>query len=174
MGEFALGTDAILDALRGAIGTSVTIGEDPNVETYEFPWIIEGPPLRWLGKVDDYPAIVFQVKSTLTSDTVEQARRMVQHQLPITVWVEFHSELVYESVVTPYVYGLCRKIGDAVVKKIMDAGAKMGLEWLAKKQLVANGMNDDLMNTLEEQNVAIYGIDLVFEYFNVSSEAPVM
>lgn len=115
-------TDAILSAIRTAIGESVTIG------THTLTWrsTPEGPLMRWLDEDADYPLIVLEPGDSVAPQSTE----LVEITVPVKVSVVIQVSKTGSGGVAPAQYKSCRLVGEAVLARLMDAGHNLGTTWL--------------------------------------------
>lgn len=157
--SFALGTDEALDDLRAAIGTSVTVGS----HTFTWQHMIEGPLLRCLEDLDqDYPSIVIEVADT---DAAMQGGAKWRMELPVTVWVILPTGAASATGVSARIYQMTRKVGEAVLSAIMDAGPKLDGSVVSDRQLGRFGVDYATTHDLADHNLCLYHIDLTLVYY---------
>lgn len=153
-----LSTDDTLTAVRTAIGSSVTVG------TKTFTWTkqVEGPPLAWLEEKNDYPLIILEPQDTAIARGT--------NLLPLELATDIHVVLLASSAgsgtakVAPAAYKTARLVGEAVFDKLMDAGPRLGTNWL-QRHPVAAGVNYDLCERYNEHGLLVYSMQFSFEYF---------
>jgi len=122
---WAFGVSDVLAAIRSQIGTSLTVG----AHTFTWAYIVEGPPQRWLDDPDtQYPLIVLQPSDVDPGD----GPRLIQLDLPVEITVVIKAASAGATGVAPAMYKTARLVGEAVMAKLMDAGAHLGTTWLTR------------------------------------------
>lgn len=153
---FALSTGETLDAIRTAIGTSLTVG------THTLTWQkkVEGPPLRWLGELTDYPVIILQPDDT----TGEDGASLVGLELQVNIYVAIQATNAGSSGIAAGTYKTIRLVGEGVVGKLMDAGPRLGTDWL-QRRYVDGGVDYNLTDELADHGLLIYRTRFSFKYY---------
>lgn len=151
--SWALSTDDALTALRTAIGTSLTVSET----TLTWQKLVEGHPLRWLSEAADYPLIIFQPEDT---DATDGAARI---GLDLLVTVHVCIQTTSGGSIAPAHYKACRTVGEGVVAKIMDAGHRLGTDWLARR-LVSCGVDYDTTEQFADHGLLVYRAQFALGY----------
>ncbi len=160
---FALSTGDILDAVREAIGASLTVG------THTLTWTakVEGPPLRWLGETSDYPLIILQPADTDNED----GPALLRLDLMLDVYVVIQTSNAGSSGIAPGTYKTIRLVGEGVVGKIMDAGPHLGETWLARR-FVSGGVDYDTTEMMADHGLLVYRARFGFRYCERETAEP--
>lgn len=160
---FALATDTALDAIRDALGTTVSIG------TADLTWVrrLEGDPLRWQEVLDDaadYPSYIMRPgQSRATGGTA--LKRVV---LPVTTSVIVRHQDPTVRGLSPKAYKAVRLVGEACVAAIEDAGHHMGTTaGISDRQLIECGVDYDLTEAMADHGLAVYSLTHEFIYYVV-------
>jgi len=165
---FPAQTEAALDALRTAIGAATTIGTAPDHETFTWAWKLEGPPLRWLDSLSDYPVIILQPGDT----EITGGPALAQCDLTVTLHIVIKASSAFTSVQSNKIYELTRMVGEQVVSDIMDAGKALNTEWVSDRYLLSFGMNYPDTEEVFDDGLAIFGAALMIRYFLGETNAP--
>ena len=153
---FALSTDLVLDAYRTAIGTSIA------VDGLEFNWKyqIEGDPMRFIGDSLDYPILVHKVEDTKAE---RESTSLIPFDLSIqTTVVVYASETT--KVLSPTAYKTIRRIGEALVSKVMNEGTNFGTAWL-RRYYRSSGVDYGLTSYWADHGLLFYQMVFGFQYF---------
>ena len=153
---WALSTDAILTAIRTAIGDTLTVSGTTLTWTKK----VEGEPLRWLGATADYPLIILQPADT----DADSGPKLLPLDLQVDVVVALEATRAGSSGVAPAAYKTARVVGEGVVAKIMDAGPRIGTTWL-QRRLISCGVDYDLCEALNDHGLLVYRARFGFRYF---------
>ena len=149
--SYNIDTGALLDAARTAAGASVTAG----AFTYTWARKVEGPALRWLDVLTEYPALVMEVGEP---QVVDQGRQK-EHISLLTVTAIIKLDL--DPADLPYQQ--TREMGEALLNSLMSAAARIG----NMRQLVSYGVDTETMGIehYAEQGFGIYVIALEVSCF---------
>ena len=153
---FGLSTDDALTALRAAIGASVTVGTTTLTWTQK----VEGPPLRWLPDAASYPLIILQPQDTENAD----AASLLQLDLPVEVYVVVKAASAGASGLAASAYKTIRLVGEKVVAAVMDAGPRLGTNWL-ERRFVSGGVDYDLSEALNDHGLLVYKAVFALRYY---------
>jgi len=157
---FALGTDIVLDAIRTALGSTLTVGG----QTLTWVHKLEGDPLRWRGvleSVADYPCYI--MRPGMTAATTGAALKELR--LPVTIHVLLLHESAAAKALSPKVYRAVRLVGEAMVGKLEDAGLNLDSSYIAARDLVECGVDYDLTEALADHGLAVYAATYEFRYY---------
>ena len=119
----------LLDNVRTAIGATTTVdGTD-----YTWKRMVEGPPLRWMGAVTDYPLICIDPEET---EVMDGAMRD-EHETPVAVYAVIQPNLAPAA----RVYTVLRELGEQLINDLMSAADRIGNE----RRLIRYGVDDEVM-----------------------------
>jgi len=158
MNTFETNTDEVLDAVRDAIGPTIVVGG----KTITWQWMLEGPPLRWLSDVHDYPMVIIH---PLVTASMMGGGNMYRMGLPIRVYLvaEFSSVV---SATNTQIYTALRRMGEAVLAQVMNVGSRLATPDIVSDRIVsAFGVDYDLTDALAESRLGVYFFDLTVTYF---------
>ncbi|HET6497026.1 MAG TPA: hypothetical protein VFH61_16860 [Thermoleophilia bacterium] len=143
---YSVDQGALLDRIRTAIGASTTVG----VTVYTWKHKLEGPALRWLKLVTDYPLITLEIGDT----AVEPGAALDQVTVGVTVYA-----VIKPSTAPPArVYQVVRELGEQLLSDIMSAPARIA-NW---RHPLTWGIDYDAMDAEDvyDQGFGVYKIDL--------------
>lgn len=144
---YVIDTGALLDKVRTAAGASVTAGGI----TYTWARKVEGPALRWLDVLTEYPALILE----LGEPQVVDHGREKEHIATITVTAVVQLDLAPADLP----YQQTREMGEALLNALMSAADRIG----NLRQLVDYGVDTETMG-IEHYADAGFGIyDIVLE-----------
>lgn len=156
MTAFALSTGEVLDAIRDAIGDTLTVGS----HTLTWQKKPEGSPLRWLGELTDYPVIILQPADTDNRDSPS----LLDLELPVDIYVVVQASNAGSSGIAAGTYKTIRLVGEGVVGKLMDAGPQLGTDWL-QRVFSSGGVDYDLTEAFADHGLLIYRARFTCRYF---------
>ena len=146
MSGYAVDTGTMLDKVRTAAGASVTAG----AFTYTWARKVEGPALRWLDVLEEYPALILEVGEP---QIVNQGT-LKEHIATVTVTAVVQLDL--DPADLPYQQ--TRTMGEALLSQLMSAADRIG----NMRQLVSYGVDTETMGIehYAENGFGIYDIVL--------------
>lgn len=153
---WSLSTDNILAALRTAMGTGVTVGS----KTFTWAYVAEGPLLRYLETAASYPMLVLVPEDTESRG----GAKVLDLTCQVSVYVVLKSAYAETHGVDAALYTAVRMVGEAVLAKVMDDGARQGTDWLRVRFLRA-GVVYDATEQYADKGLAVYGFTVEASYY---------
>ena len=144
--SYTVDTGKILDAIRDAAGASVVAGG----VTYTWAHKLEGPAMRWLDLLADYPALTLEVVGT---QVIGMGKRK-EHITSVAVYAIVKLDLNPAALI----YTQTRVMGEALLNALMSATTRIG----NMRQLANYGVDTDIMGMehYAEQGFGVYRIEL--------------
>ena len=155
---WSFSTEAILDELRTAAGTTATDG------TTTYTWVSkpEGPILRRLEETTNYPLLIFTPGVTEGTDGVT----FTQLDLSVTVTAVIKTSRVRDTgAASAKMYELVRLVGEDMASNIMDTGHKLGGVIVSNRRLANAGVDHELTEDIQDMGLLAYSAEFVLTYY---------
>lgn len=137
---------ALLDRIRTAIGVSTTVG----LTVYTWQHKLEGPALRWLKEVTDYPLITLELGDT----AIDPGASLDEAVVGVTIYA------VIRPSTSPAarVYQVVRELGEQLLSDVMSAATRIA-NW---RHPLTWGVDTDTMEAEDvyDQGLGVYKIEL--------------
>ncbi len=154
---WSFSTEAILDELRTAAGSTATDG----TTTYTWVGKPEGPVLGILDDTSDYPLLVFTPAITEGTDGVT----FTQLDLSVVVTAVIKTSRIRATgAASSNPYELVRLAGEDMASNIMDTGHKLGGSIVQNRALANAGVDHELIEDMEETGLLAYSAEFVLTY----------
>jgi len=154
---WSFSTEAILDELRTAAGTTATDG----TTTYTWVGKPEGPVLDILDEASDYPLLVFTPEKNEGTDGVT----FTQIDLPVTITaVVKTSRIRAAGAAAANPYQLVRLVGEDMASNIMDTGHRLGGSIVMNRALRTAGVDHELTEDIQDMGLLAYSAEFVLTY----------